>query len=112
MKLTSLDFGLLIAMYFYAPTIDELGPQNKRQVYRLSRAQLCMCDKPGQHPGQPRCWSLTQSGQALVDHIDQAQGQAWRDPQWSIKINLRNWVKVHGDDRRVQGTAHHKSVGY
>ena len=112
MKLTSIDFGLLVTMYFYAPTIDELGKQNKECVYRLSRAQFCMCDTPGQHPGQPRCWSLTQSGQALVDHIDQTQGQAWRDPQWSIEINAREWIRAHADDKRVWGAANVKSVDY
>jgi hypothetical protein len=81
------DFGLLLGMYDDAPTMYELGHNNKKRVYRLSRAGLCMCDKPSIHPGQPRCWSLTPTGTSLVETVDEEYGNLWRLRGWEIRYS-------------------------
>lgn len=97
MKIDSTDFGILIQMYQWAPTMcEELGDKRQR-VYRLSKAGLCRCDLPGQHPGEPRCWSLTQPGQALIDHIDGEYADSWRARGWSFEFNASAWVSKHID---------------
>ena len=84
MIIDSRDFGLLLGMYDDAPTMTELGRNNSQRVYRLSRANLCRCDKPGDHPGQPRCWSLDPAGTHLVEAVDAEYGSLWRQRGWQI----------------------------
>ena len=82
MKIDSVDFGILFTMYHWAPTMTELRTDRPERVYRLSRAGFCRCDRPGDHPGQPRCWALLPRGTRLVEKVDAEQGQAWRDRGW------------------------------
>lgn len=89
MRIDSMDFGILLQMYQWAPTMIELDTDTPKRVYRLSRAGLCRCDTPGMHPGQPRCWSLLPLGTSLVERIDAEQGQAWRKRGWAYE-----WSKV------------------
>lgn len=84
MKIDGTDLGLLLDMYHWAPTMTELGDNNKKRVYRLSRANLCMCDMPGMHPGEPRCWSLTPKGENLVELIDDTE--IWQRRRWEYEV--------------------------
>lgn len=97
MKIDSSDVNLIIQMYQWAPTITELGTNNRKRLYRLCRAGLCRCDHPGQHPFQPICWSLLPAGTALMDKIDAEYGQQWKSPRWSITINMSAWIREHQD---------------
>jgi hypothetical protein len=81
LKMDKHDVELLRIMYGYAPTFDEIFGWKKdrarwqkndirAKLYRLSKNRLCACDKPGMHPGQPRCWSLSPRGEFVVESVD------------------------------------------
>lgn len=71
-ELDGKDIEILLRMYEYGPTMGELrhiASNVEKRAYRMSRHKLCAGDRAGMHPGEPRCWSASPWGEALVEAV-------------------------------------------
>lgn len=75
-RLDRKDLELLRVVYFAIPSMGEItggvkGTGIEKRVHRMSRLGLCACDRPGQHPGEWRRWSVTPEGERVVEMVDE-----------------------------------------
>lgn len=83
------DFEFMRDMYLWAPCMGEFtggvkGTGIEERIYRLSRLGLCACDRPGMHPGEPLCWSLSPEGEMAVEMAD-------ADREFHLPRRYPNW---------------------